>query len=67
MRTWPSSRAKCGLHQASSGRADGITTRRTGTSVALLGAEGRTDLPDGERRPTTLEDAFVVLTGEEIE
>jgi lipooligosaccharide transport system ATP-binding protein len=48
-------------------RADGLTTRRTGTSVAILGAEGRTGLPDGERRPTTLEDAFVVLTGEEIE
>jgi lipooligosaccharide transport system ATP-binding protein len=48
--------------------ADGLRTRRTGTSVALLGVEGRNgDLPDGERRPTNLEDVFVLLTGEEIE
>jgi lipooligosaccharide transport system ATP-binding protein len=46
-------------------QADGFTTRRTGTSIAVLGAE-RGGAPDGERRPTTLEDAFVVLTGEEI-
>ena len=46
----------------------GLRTRRTGTSVALLGVEGRNgDLPDGERRPTNLEDVFVLLTGEEIE
>ena len=48
--------------------ADGLSTRRTGTSVALLGVEGRNgDLPAGERRPTNLEDVFVLLTGEEIE
>jgi len=48
--------------------ADGLRTRRTGTSVALLGVEGRNgDLPDGERRSTNLEDVFVLLTGEEIE
>ena len=47
--------------------ADGLRTRRTGTSVALLGVEGRNgDLPDGERRSTTLEDVFVLLTGEEV-
>jgi lipooligosaccharide transport system ATP-binding protein len=47
--------------------ADGLRTRRTGTSVALLGIEGRNgDLPDGERRATTLEDVFVLLTGEEV-
>jgi lipooligosaccharide transport system ATP-binding protein len=47
--------------------ADGLRTRRTGTSVALLGVEGRNgDLPDGERRATTLEDVFVLLTGEEV-
>jgi lipooligosaccharide transport system ATP-binding protein len=47
--------------------ADGVRTRRTGTSVALLGIEGRDgELPDGERRPTNLEDVFVLLTGEEI-
>jgi lipooligosaccharide transport system ATP-binding protein len=47
--------------------ADGLRTRRTGTSVALLGVEGRNgDLPAGERRSTTLEDVFVLLTGEEV-
>ncbi|MEJ7825835.1 MAG: ABC transporter ATP-binding protein [Solirubrobacteraceae bacterium] len=44
-----------------------LPTRRTGTSVALLGVEGHNgDLPDGERRSTTLEDVFVLLTGEEV-
>jgi len=47
--------------------ASGLRTRRTGTSVALLGIEGRNgDLPEGERRTTTLEDVFVLLTGEEV-
>ena len=47
--------------------ADGVRTRRTGTSVAMLGIEGRNgDLPLGERRSTTLEDVFVLLTGEEV-
>ena len=47
--------------------AGGLRTRRTGTSVALLGVENRNgDLPDGERRATTLEDVFVLLTGEEV-
>jgi lipooligosaccharide transport system ATP-binding protein len=45
--------------------AAGFRTRRTGTSVAVLGANG--DAPDGERRPANLEDVFVLLTGEEIE
>jgi lipooligosaccharide transport system ATP-binding protein len=50
-----------------SAAAGGLRTRRTGTSVALLGIEGRNgDLPDGERRGTTLEDVFVLLTGEEV-
>jgi lipooligosaccharide transport system ATP-binding protein len=44
--------------------AAGLRTRRTGTSVAVLGANG--DGPDGERRPANLEDVFVLLTGEEI-
>jgi lipooligosaccharide transport system ATP-binding protein len=44
--------------------AAGHLTRRTGTSVAVLGANG--DAPDGERRPANLEDVFVLLTGEEI-
>jgi lipooligosaccharide transport system ATP-binding protein len=42
----------------------GLRTRRTGTSVAILGANG--NAPDGERRPANLEDVFVLLTGEEI-
>jgi lipooligosaccharide transport system ATP-binding protein len=48
--------------------AIGLRTRRTGTSISVLGvedADGRA--PDGERRPTNLEDVFVLLTGEEIE
>jgi lipooligosaccharide transport system ATP-binding protein len=45
--------------------AAGLRTRRTGTSITLLGeANGAT--PDGERRPGNLEDVFVLLTGEEI-
>ena len=46
--------------------ARGWRTRRTGTSVAVLGANGTGEL-DGLRRPATLEDVFVLLTGEEIE
>jgi lipooligosaccharide transport system ATP-binding protein len=46
-------------------RGRGWRTRRTGTSVSILHANGDTDL-DGERRVTNLEDVFVLLTGEEI-
>jgi lipooligosaccharide transport system ATP-binding protein len=46
-------------------RARGWRTRRTGTSVSVLHADGDSDL-DGERRVTNLEDVFVLLTGEEI-
>jgi lipooligosaccharide transport system ATP-binding protein len=46
-------------------RSRGWSTRRTGTSVSILHANGDTDL-DGERRITNLEDVFVLLTGEEI-
>jgi len=47
--------------------AAGIRKRRTGTSIALMGIEGRNgDLPDGVRRPSNLEDVFVLLTGEDI-
>jgi len=50
-----------------SARADGFSTRRTGTSVSVLGVErGNGSAPEGERRVTTLEDVFVLLTGEEI-
>ena len=45
-------------------KAKGLSTRRTGTSISILHANG--DSPEGERRPTNLEDVFVLLTGEEI-
>ena len=39
----------------------------TGTSVTILGVDGLNgELPEGERRIATLEDVFVLLTGEEI-
>jgi lipooligosaccharide transport system ATP-binding protein len=42
--------------------------RRSGPAVALLEAERLDgDTPDGVRRPANLEDAFVALTGQEIE
>jgi lipooligosaccharide transport system ATP-binding protein len=44
----------------------GLATRRTGTSVAVLGADGDGIAFDGDRRPANLEDVFVLLTGEEI-
>ena len=44
--------------------ARGWRTRRTGTSISILHANGAT--VDGERRITNLEDVFVLLTGEEI-
>ena len=43
----------------------GWRTRRTGTSISILDADGDFDL-GGERRVTNLEDVFVLLTGEEI-
>jgi len=46
--------------------AKGLSTRRTGTSVAILGADRDGLGFDGERRPANLEDVFVLLTGEEI-
>ena len=47
--------------------AHGLRTRRTGTSVSILGVDGRNGFSiDGERRPANLEDVFVLLTGEEI-
>jgi lipooligosaccharide transport system ATP-binding protein len=48
-------------------RSSGFHTRRTGTSVSVLGldrANGK--VPEGERRLANLEDVFVLLTGEEI-
>jgi lipooligosaccharide transport system ATP-binding protein len=48
-------------------RERGWPTRRTGTSVTILRVDGvNGELPEGERRIATLEDVFVLLTGEEI-
>jgi lipooligosaccharide transport system ATP-binding protein len=47
--------------------AAGLRTRRTGTSVSILGIDGDGYPADGERRPANLEDVFVLLTGEQIE
>jgi lipooligosaccharide transport system ATP-binding protein len=48
-------------------QAAGFRTRRTGTSISVLGVEGADGrAPEGERRPANLEDVFVLLTGEEI-
>jgi lipooligosaccharide transport system ATP-binding protein len=44
--------------------ASGLRSRRTGTSVAILGGDGGFE---GERRPANLEDVFVLLTGEQID
>jgi lipooligosaccharide transport system ATP-binding protein len=46
----------------------GWSSRRSGTAVAILRAEALDgEAPEGVRRPANLEDAFVSLTGEEIE
>jgi lipooligosaccharide transport system ATP-binding protein len=48
--------------------AAGYRVRQTGTAVAILGAEGANgSLPEGVTRAASLEDVFVLLTGEEIE
>ena len=46
----------------------GLATRRTGTSISILGVNGAVAGLDveGERRAANLEDVFVLLTGEEI-
>jgi lipooligosaccharide transport system ATP-binding protein len=47
--------------------ASGLRTRRTGTSVSILGIDGTNGFMfEGERRAASLEDVFVLLTGEEI-
>ena len=47
--------------------AAGLRTRRTGTSISVLGHTSENGFQaDGERRPANLEDVFVLLTGEEI-
>jgi lipooligosaccharide transport system ATP-binding protein len=53
--------------------SNGWPSRRSGPAVAIMRADrleiGRHDgmVPEGVRRPANLEDAFVALTGEEIE
>jgi lipooligosaccharide transport system ATP-binding protein len=49
--------------------AAGLRTRRTGTSISVLGLDASKNgfVADGELRPANLEDVFVLLTGEEIE
>jgi lipooligosaccharide transport system ATP-binding protein len=48
--------------------AAGYRVRQTGTAVAILGAEnGNGTLPEGITRAASLEDVFVLLTGEEVE
>jgi lipooligosaccharide transport system ATP-binding protein len=47
-------------------RDRGWRTRRTGTSISILQANGAAAELDGETRMTNLEDVFVLLTGEEI-
>jgi lipooligosaccharide transport system ATP-binding protein len=47
---------------------NGWSSRRSGPAVAILRAEALDGgAPEGVRRPANLEDAFVALTGEEIE
>jgi lipooligosaccharide transport system ATP-binding protein len=47
---------------------NGWSTRRSGPAVAIMRAETLDGMaPEGVRRPANLEDAFVALTGEEIE
>ncbi len=48
--------------------SNGWSSRRSGPAVAIMRAEDLDGLaPEGVRRPANLEDAFVALTGEEIE
>ena len=49
-------------------RQRGLATRRSGPALTFLHAETLDgDLPSGERRLATLEDVFVLLTGEYVE
>jgi lipooligosaccharide transport system ATP-binding protein len=48
--------------------SNGWSSRRSGPAVAIMRAEQINAIaPEGVRRPANLEDAFVALTGEEIE
>jgi lipooligosaccharide transport system ATP-binding protein len=56
------------LEVEASAAAVGLRTRRTGTSVSVLGIESADgNAPEGQFRPANLEDVFVLLTGEEID
>jgi lipooligosaccharide transport system ATP-binding protein len=47
---------------------NGWQSRRSGPALAIMRAETLNgEAPEGVRRPANLEDAFVALTGEEIE
>ena len=47
---------------------EGWQSRRSGPALAIMRAESLDGkAPEGVRRPANLEDAFVALTGEEIE
>ena len=47
---------------------NGWPSRRSGPALAILRAESLDgQAPEGVHRPANLEDAFVALTGEEIE
>ena len=47
---------------------NGWRSRRSGPAIAIMRAEELgEEVPDGTSRPANLEDAFVALTGEEIE
>jgi lipooligosaccharide transport system ATP-binding protein len=47
---------------------NGWQSRRSGPALAIMRAESLDgEAPEGVRRPANLEDAFVALTGEEIE
>jgi lipooligosaccharide transport system ATP-binding protein len=49
-------------------QSSGWSSRRSGPAVAIMRAETLDGLaPEGVRRPASLEDAFVALTGEQIE
>ena len=46
----------------------GWASRRSGPAIAIMHAENLDgEAPAGVRRPANLEDAFVALTGQEIE
>ena len=54
----------------SNAEANGLRVRPAGPAIAIVGSEKATDgavPPEAIRRAATLEDVFVLLTGEEAE